>query len=274
MPGKNKLLKSGDILFRTGDASNGMFLIRRGQLEVYLEKDGAEISLAKMGAGAMLGEMALFDNNTRSASARAVEDTEVTHITTKEFDTIMKKGKKGKTGKRRRLDDDRSEDMENGIVVYILGTDAEVPKTPEEIAILSKGRRRPKFPKTYVGYTNDIRARLEKHRTGKGALDTSWTSDWRVIAIVRGFASMPHARHFEHVIHYMSGAGDRVKEPFTLIKKHRGASHQVRQLTVALSRPDAKGLRVDWHWDKSSSKGQLPSVLMERSVQKSTEPKS
>ena len=90
MPGKNKLLKSGDILFRTGDASNGMFLIRRGQLEVYLEKDGAEISLAKMGAGAMLGEMALFDNNTRSASARAVEDTEVTHITTKEFDTIMK----------------------------------------------------------------------------------------------------------------------------------------------------------------------------------------
>lgn len=89
MSGKNKLLKSGEKLFSVGEQSDGMYLIRKGQILVYLDKGGTEIPLATIGAGSMLGEMALFDKKPRSASARAVEEVEVTKITNDEFNKIM-----------------------------------------------------------------------------------------------------------------------------------------------------------------------------------------
>ncbi len=89
MSGKNKLLKSGELLFKVGEKSDGMYLIRKGQILVYLDKGGQEIPLATIGAGSMLGEMALFDKKPRSASARAVEEVEVTKITNDEFNKIM-----------------------------------------------------------------------------------------------------------------------------------------------------------------------------------------
>ncbi len=89
MSGKNKLLKSGELLFKVGEQSDGMYLIRKGQILVYLDKGGSEIPLATIGAGSMLGEMALFDKKPRSASARAVEEVEVTKITNDEFNKIM-----------------------------------------------------------------------------------------------------------------------------------------------------------------------------------------
>jgi CRP-like cAMP-binding protein len=87
--GKNKILKPGDMLFRVGEASNGMYVIRRGQVLVYLDKGGVEIPLATIGAGAMLGEMSLFDKKPRSASARLIEEVELTQITNDEFTKIL-----------------------------------------------------------------------------------------------------------------------------------------------------------------------------------------
>lgn len=73
-----------------GDASDGMYVIRKGEVLVYLEKSGAEIKLATLGPGAMLGEMALFDKKPRSASAKATLDAEVTKITLSDFEKLMK----------------------------------------------------------------------------------------------------------------------------------------------------------------------------------------
>jgi CRP/FNR family cyclic AMP-dependent transcriptional regulator len=89
LSGKNKILKPGELLFRVGEQSDGMYLIRKGQILVYLDKGGTEIPLATIGAGSMLGEMALFDKKPRSASARAVDEVEVTKITNEEFTKIM-----------------------------------------------------------------------------------------------------------------------------------------------------------------------------------------
>ncbi len=91
MAGQNKSLKEGQILFSAGDASDGMYLIRRGELRVYLEKDNKEISLATVEAGGMIGEMALFDKQPRSASVKATADnTEVTLISNEDFIKLMK----------------------------------------------------------------------------------------------------------------------------------------------------------------------------------------
>ena len=89
MSGKNKILKPGELLFRVGEQSNGMYVIRKGQILVYLDKAGAEIPLATVGAGGMLGEMSLFDKKPRSASARAIDDVELTQITIEDFTKIL-----------------------------------------------------------------------------------------------------------------------------------------------------------------------------------------
>lgn len=90
MAGANKVLKDGQNLFKAGDKSDGMYLIRRGELRIYLEKDGKEVTLVTIGPGGMVGEMALFDGQPRSASVKAVKEAEITHITTDDFQKLMK----------------------------------------------------------------------------------------------------------------------------------------------------------------------------------------
>lgn len=90
MAGANKTLKEGQLLFKAGDQSDGMYLVRKGELRVFLEQNGKEVMLASVGAGGMIGEMALFDNSPRSASVKAVTDCEVTQISTDDFAKLMK----------------------------------------------------------------------------------------------------------------------------------------------------------------------------------------
>lgn len=90
MAGTNKVVKEGQVLFKAGDKSDGMYLIRRGELRVYLEQDGKEVSLATIGEGGMIGEMALFDNQPRSASVKASKESEVTLISNDDFGKLMK----------------------------------------------------------------------------------------------------------------------------------------------------------------------------------------
>ncbi|MFK7823551.1 MAG: Crp/Fnr family transcriptional regulator [Oligoflexales bacterium] len=90
MPGKNFAVQKGQLLFKEGDKSDGMFLLRAGELLVFLEKDGEEIQLAKIAPGGMIGEMALFDSQPRSASVKASQRSDVTHITQADFNKLMK----------------------------------------------------------------------------------------------------------------------------------------------------------------------------------------
>ncbi|SMF38126.1 Crp/Fnr family transcriptional regulator [Pseudobacteriovorax antillogorgiicola] len=90
MAGKNRILEEGTILFKEGDQSNGMYVVRKGKILIYLDKGGNEIPLATVSEGAMIGEMALFDKKPRSASARAVEECEVSVISNADFSKILK----------------------------------------------------------------------------------------------------------------------------------------------------------------------------------------
>jgi len=87
---KNYILKRGQILFREGEKSNGMFVVRKGELEVYITQGHREVELASVSAGGMIGEMALFDQKPRSASVRARLETEVSHITVEDFIQLKK----------------------------------------------------------------------------------------------------------------------------------------------------------------------------------------
>lgn len=76
MSGVKKLGK-GDILFREGDPSDAMYVIKSGRIAITKTKGSGEIILAEKKAGEMLGEMAFFDDKPRSAGAKAILDTEV-----------------------------------------------------------------------------------------------------------------------------------------------------------------------------------------------------
>lgn len=77
MSGGMKKLGKGDILFREGDSSDAMYVIKSGRIAITKAKGNKDIILAELKAGEMCGEMAFFDNKPRSAGAKALLDSEV-----------------------------------------------------------------------------------------------------------------------------------------------------------------------------------------------------
>jgi CRP-like cAMP-binding protein len=66
-----RVYEDGEILVRQGDAGDCMYVIQEGDVEIVIEKDGRETVLAHAGAGEMVGEMAIFLHEVRSATVRA-----------------------------------------------------------------------------------------------------------------------------------------------------------------------------------------------------------
>ena len=71
MAGQIKELKQGEILFREGDASDCLYVIKKGMIAVTKAKGAGEIELAVLKPGEMSGEMAFFDSSPRSAGGKA-----------------------------------------------------------------------------------------------------------------------------------------------------------------------------------------------------------
>jgi CRP/FNR family transcriptional regulator, cyclic AMP receptor protein len=68
----------GDVIFRKGDAGYRLFVIVNGAVKIsVLSHEGTGITLATLTAGQFFGELALFDEQPRSADAEAIESTEV-----------------------------------------------------------------------------------------------------------------------------------------------------------------------------------------------------
>ena len=72
-----KKIERDHYLFREGDPPDAMYVIKSGKFAVVKTKASSEIVLAEMGPGSMVGEMAFFDNKPRSASVKAMKDSEV-----------------------------------------------------------------------------------------------------------------------------------------------------------------------------------------------------
>ena len=64
----------GEVLFKEGDAPDGLYLIRRGSVTVSRTIAGREVVLSYVSAGNYVGEMALLTDSPRSATVRAAVD--------------------------------------------------------------------------------------------------------------------------------------------------------------------------------------------------------
>jgi hypothetical protein len=67
----------GETLFRAGDVGSELFVVLEGDVRIHLDSDGTEVTLAHQGPNSVLGEMAVFDEQPRSATAVAVTETTV-----------------------------------------------------------------------------------------------------------------------------------------------------------------------------------------------------
>ncbi len=72
---------AGQSIFNIGDPGDAIYVIRSGEVEVYLKNNtGERIVLEKATCGDFFGELSLFDRAGRSASIVAVTDTETLRL--------------------------------------------------------------------------------------------------------------------------------------------------------------------------------------------------
>src|SRR5256714_10550419 len=71
----------GEVVFREGDLSDTCYVVRSGHARAVREHpDGRSITLAQFGPGDIFGELAMFDNESRSATIETLEPTELIAI--------------------------------------------------------------------------------------------------------------------------------------------------------------------------------------------------
>jgi len=61
----------GEYIIRQGEVGENMYVIQKGEVEVIVDRDGTSTVVATLGQDEIIGEMALFDRELRSASVRA-----------------------------------------------------------------------------------------------------------------------------------------------------------------------------------------------------------
>ncbi|OGW15102.1 MAG: hypothetical protein A3K09_06555 [Nitrospinae bacterium RIFCSPLOWO2_12_FULL_47_7] len=89
MPQK-KIFQKGDIIFQEGSASDSIYVIEHGEVEIsHLKSNGDKHIIGILGTNDILGEMGLIADLPRSATATAVSDCKISIIQKKHFNEII-----------------------------------------------------------------------------------------------------------------------------------------------------------------------------------------
>ncbi len=85
------IFKANQYLFMEGDMGDEMYIIRSGEIDIIISEGEKKVTVATLGPGAVLGELSLFDNEPRSASAMAKSETQVVTINRTLLEATYKK---------------------------------------------------------------------------------------------------------------------------------------------------------------------------------------
>jgi CRP-like cAMP-binding protein len=84
---QERAVSAGDVVFRTGDPGDALFIVAKGSVEVIHDSNGQ--TLAELGNGQAFGEMALLSGGTRTATIRCKTDCHLLAIDKGDFDRLL-----------------------------------------------------------------------------------------------------------------------------------------------------------------------------------------
>ncbi len=85
----------GDVIFSEGARGDTAYTIQKGGVEISIREDGKKLILTTLGEECVFGEMALIlGNHVRTATATAIEDSQMMRIPKEVFDSYMKQSPK------------------------------------------------------------------------------------------------------------------------------------------------------------------------------------
>lgn len=70
--GVGRVYQDGDVIVRQGETGSCMYVIQSGKAEVLEEINGKTVLLAVLGENDFFGEMAIFEDEVRSATVRSL----------------------------------------------------------------------------------------------------------------------------------------------------------------------------------------------------------
>jgi signal transduction histidine kinase len=90
---------SGRVLFSEGDASESVYVVLEGAVEVFkLDTSGDEVQLNTLGAGAIFGELALFGAGRRTANVRTILPTSLFSLNRGPFVDVLAQSRAALSG--------------------------------------------------------------------------------------------------------------------------------------------------------------------------------
>ncbi len=89
-------LRRGEVLFRSGDPGDALYVLLSGRLQVVAEEGWepgtpGEVALGEVTPGESVGEMALLTGNPRSATVRAQRDSDLLGLSREGFDRLLER---------------------------------------------------------------------------------------------------------------------------------------------------------------------------------------
>lgn len=79
---------AGEEIFCRGDVADRMYIVQSGRVVIMLDADGKHVA-STLGQGEAFGEMALFDSQARSATARVIEDAELLSLNREKLHDLL-----------------------------------------------------------------------------------------------------------------------------------------------------------------------------------------
>lgn len=86
-----KVVLANEIVFKNGDVGDCAYLIETGKVEILVQTDSGEFRLGLIEKGELFGEVALIDQEPRTATARAMERTVLIPVQRRIVDNLLSK---------------------------------------------------------------------------------------------------------------------------------------------------------------------------------------
>ncbi|HFD31302.1 MAG TPA: Crp/Fnr family transcriptional regulator [Gammaproteobacteria bacterium] len=89
---KTKSLKNREVICHRGDIGSQMYVIAKGKVSIHTDSDeGKELGFGFMNEGDVFGEIAMLDGGERTATVKAIEQTEILVIERRDFIPFIEK---------------------------------------------------------------------------------------------------------------------------------------------------------------------------------------